>query len=264
MENMNLEIDAFVRAISVNIGTKHSILLGAGASITSGIPSAESCIWEWKRAIFLTNNPTLEKQFIELSLESVRKRIQEWLDGKQKYPELNSEDEYGFYIEECYKPIELRRKYFEEKIRHASPHIGYQLLSLLAEAELFDTVWTTNFDSLVSRAAANFELTPIEIGIDTQERLLRTPSKGELICVSLHGDYRYDKLKNTLQEVQSQEEKLINGLISQTVDKPLVICGYSGRDKSIMDALTVAYSQGGRGALYWCGFGNNMPPRAKC
>lgn len=59
MENINLELDAFIRAISVNQGIKHSLLLGAGASITSGIPSAEYCIWEWKRAIFLTNNPTL-------------------------------------------------------------------------------------------------------------------------------------------------------------------------------------------------------------
>ena len=263
MKNKNLELDAFVRAISVNKGIKHSILLGAGASITSGIPSAENCIWEWKRAIFLSNNPTLEKQFAELSLESVRNRIQEWLDRKQEYPKLGSVDEYGFYIEACYRSVENRRKYFEEKIRHARPHVGYQLLCLLAEAELIDVVWTTNFDSLVSRAAANFKLTPIEIGIDTQERLLRTPSKGELPSVSLHGDYRYDKLKNTLQEIQFQEQKLINGLTTQIIDKPLIVCGYSGRDKSIMDALKDAYSQKGQGTLYWCGFGSSITPNVE-
>ena len=128
----------------------------------------------------------------------------------------------------------------------------------MAEVELFDAVWTTNFDGLVARAAANFKLTSIEIGIDTQERLLRLPSKGELLCISLHGDYKYDNLKNTLQEVQTQEARLVNGLISQAIEKPLIVCGYSGRDKSIMDALTNAYSQKGQGILYWCGFGNNV------
>jgi hypothetical protein len=258
MEKPYLELDAFVRAIGVNQGVKHMFFLGAGTSITSGLPSAENCIWEWKRAIFLTNNPTLQKQFSELSLESVRMKIQEWLDQKQEFPSLYAEDEYSFYIEKCYPSIENRRKYFEEKIRLAKPHTGYQLLCLFAEAQLVDMVWTSNFDSLVSRTAANFKLTPIEIGIDTQERILRTPSKGELLCVSLHGDYKYDKLKNTSKEVRLQEKILIEALTDRVVKAPLIVCGYSGRDKSIIDALRSGYSQKGKGTLYWCGFGSNI------
>jgi hypothetical protein len=103
----------------------------------------------------------------------VRMKIQEWLDRKQEYPNINSDDEYSFYIEKCYPSVENRRKYFEEKVRLANPHIGYQLLCLFAESQLTDTVWTTNFDNLVSRTAANFKLTPIEVGIDTQERILK-------------------------------------------------------------------------------------------
>jgi hypothetical protein len=60
-----LGLDAFVRSIRINRATPHAFLIGAGASISSGLPSAESCIWEWKRAIFLTNNPGLETQFWE-------------------------------------------------------------------------------------------------------------------------------------------------------------------------------------------------------
>lgn len=258
MDKPYLELDAFIRAIGVNQGTKHMFFLGAGTSITSGLPSAENCIWEWKRAIFLTNHPTLQKQFSELSLESVRMKIQEWLDKKQEYPSLNSADEYSFYIEKCYSSVENRRKYFEEKIRFTKPHIGYQLLCLFAESQLVDTVWTTNFDGLVSRTAANYKLTSIEVGIDTKERILRMPSKGELLCVSLHGDYKYDKLKNTDQEVQSQETILVEALSNRLTKSPLIVCGYSGRDKSIMDALRAGYSQKGQGTLYWCGFGSNI------
>jgi hypothetical protein len=74
----SLSVDAFVRAIGVKSNTPSSLFLGAGASITSGIPSAALCIWEWKRDIFLTNNPGLEEQFSELSLPSVKNRIQRW------------------------------------------------------------------------------------------------------------------------------------------------------------------------------------------
>ena len=77
----------------------HNLFLGAGASITSGMPSAQMCIWEWKRDIFLTNNIGLETQFSELSLASVRERIQRWLDRQGHYPAQGAPDEYGVYIE---------------------------------------------------------------------------------------------------------------------------------------------------------------------
>ena len=76
--------------------------LGAGASVSSGVPSAEKCIWEWKRNIFVTSNPGIEGQFSELSLSSVRERIQKWLDQQRIYPSIGNDNEYGFYIEKCY------------------------------------------------------------------------------------------------------------------------------------------------------------------
>ena len=72
-----LALDAFVRAVGIKKNTPHALFLGAGASITSDIPSAGMCIWEWKRDIFLTNNPGLEDQFAELSLPSVKKTYSE-------------------------------------------------------------------------------------------------------------------------------------------------------------------------------------------
>src|SRR5438105_12632204 len=75
-DDLTLTLDAFVRSIGVKRSAPHAFFLGAGASVSSGMPSAEKCIWEWKRQIFLTNNPGLEDQFSELSLEGVRRRIQ--------------------------------------------------------------------------------------------------------------------------------------------------------------------------------------------
>ena len=39
-----LQLDEFLRSLKQNIDMPHSLLLGAGASIESGIPSAADCI----------------------------------------------------------------------------------------------------------------------------------------------------------------------------------------------------------------------------
>src|SRR5436305_5406575 len=52
--DMTLSLDALVRSVALRSSEPHSLFLGAGASITSGVKSAENCIWEWKRQIFIT------------------------------------------------------------------------------------------------------------------------------------------------------------------------------------------------------------------
>lgn len=252
MNNVILPLDAFIRSVGVSRTTPHALFLGAGASITSGIPSAQMCIWEWKRNIFLTNNVGLESQFSELSLASVRRRIQRWLDRQAIYPANGAPEEYSVYIEACYPIPDSRRSYFQEKVRIAKPHIGYQLLGPLASQALIKSVWTTNFDQLVGRAMAPNNIMPIEVGIDSAHRVIRTTKTGELIIVSLHGDYRYDQLKNTADEIKRQESDLQLGLIEELKDSPVIILGYSGRDESIMSTLSRGVEQKGAGSLYWC------------
>ena len=259
-DDIVLSLDAFIRSIGVKRATPLSVFVGAGASVSSGLPSAEMCIWEWKRSIFLTNNPGLEDQFAEVSLPGIRRRIQKWLDGLGRFPTEGTPEEYGFYIRQCFPIAEDRRAYFQGKVRKARPHVGYQLLCHLAEANLIRSVWSTNFDGLAARAAAPFSLTPLEVGIDSQQRLTRPPAKGELLCISLHGDYRYDALKNTPEELQTQEAALRKALIEETGSVPLVVVGYSGRDQSVMEALHAAYAEPGTGVLYWCGFSDGDPP----
>ena len=51
-ENLYLEFDAFLRSIKQNLDGSFGVLLGAGASISSGIQSANDCIWDWKFLIY--------------------------------------------------------------------------------------------------------------------------------------------------------------------------------------------------------------------
>jgi hypothetical protein len=197
--------------------------------------------------------------------------MQSWLD-RNGYPEkirrwaaANGLEgppesyEYGFYIEECYPVPGHRRQFFQNAVKGIKPHVGYKLACLLAKANLIRSVWTTNFDGLTAKAAANFPITPIEIGIDSQARLDRMPQLGELLCVALHGDYRYDLLKNTPPELQAQEAHLEEQFMAMAENTNLIVSGYSGRDRSIMDMFHKAYSRKGAGALYWCGVGDAEP-----
>jgi hypothetical protein len=260
--DLTLSLDALVRAVSLRRAEPHSLFLGAGASITSGIPSAESCIWEWKRQIFITQNVGLEAQFRDTSLPSVRERIQRWLDKEGHYPPGGSAKEYGFYVEQCYPIADDRRAYFERLRSGTEPFVGYRGVALLAKHDVIKAVWTTNFDSLGAQAATAGAVAVVEAGLDSAHRV-RRPSAGELLHVALHGDYRYDALKNTDEETRKQDADLRAALVEHCRDATVIVSGYSGRDASVMEALRSAYSQAGAGRLYWCGFDEETPAHVR-
>jgi hypothetical protein len=247
-----LDLDALVRSVAVNTNQPMSLLVGAGSSISSGIPSAERCIWEWKQDIFATNNPTLREIVGEISLSASKRRIQNWLDGRGGYPALGADTEYSFYAEACYPTARDRRGFFEKYIKAARPFLGYKLLPLLIRNDVIRSVWTTNFDGLPARACAAANVPCVEIGMDTQHRVLAPAGRGSLRLISLHGDYRYDELKNTETELQEQEAQLRNALVHDIGEHDLLVVGYSGRDQSLMKALLDAYLGDQAGRLYWC------------
>lgn len=251
-----LNYDAFIRSIKRNIDSPLIFLLGAGASISSGIKSAQDCIWDWKRDILITKNPNTSELYKNLKEDSVKQAIQRWLDNEGIYPRLNDPDEYSFYAEKAYPIADDRRKYFQSLFNQKEPYVGYKLLCLLNSAGIVKSIWSTNFDGLVVKAAYQMNLTPIEITLDSADRIHRNESKNELLYIALHGDYKYDLLKNTNNELDTQNDLFISTLTRYLIDKNLVVCGYSGRDKSLMEALKNAYSQKGTGRLYWCGYGH--------
>lgn len=106
-----LQLDEFLRSIKQNIDTPHSLLLGAGASIESGIPSAADCIWDWKREIYLSQNPGAIGNFDNSKSEAVRRVIQRWIDSQNIYPAENSAEEYSYFAEKAY-PIADNLKCF--------------------------------------------------------------------------------------------------------------------------------------------------------
>lgn len=254
-----LKFDEFIRSLKQNKDTTHSLLLGAGASVESGIPSAFECIWDWKHEIFISQNPTAADSFKNVKVDNVRIAIQTWLDSQMIYPPANSDEEYSFFAEKAYPIDDDRRKYFQHLTENKNPSLGYHLTAMLAEMGWIKSVWTTNFDGLSVKTAHQYSLTPVEVTLESQKRIHRPDVNKELLCVALHGDYKYGALKNTATELDSQSDVLINALQYELAKRNLIVIGYSGRDKSLMAALKDAYSQPGAGRLYWCGYGTNCP-----
>lgn len=250
-----LDITQFIRAVGVNKNSPHSFFIGAGASISSGVKSAYDCIWEWKRQIFISSNPGLEKLFPDGSSHAAQSKIQIWLDAQGRYPKRDAPGEYSFYANEAFPIPSTRKSFFQSISKDAKPSAGYHLLCLLARDRVIRKIWTTNFDHLVAKASASYNLTPIEIGLDSTHRVDRVSTEGELLINALHGDYRYDQLKNTEAELQSQDSTLKRKFIEDTASSHVIVVGFSGSDESIMEAFRQAYSISGQGRLYWCGYG---------
>lgn len=252
-----LQFDEFLRAINISKNETYSLLLGAGCSITSDIPSAEDCIWEWKKSIYKSNNSTVTNWIENHRSPKVKNTIQHWLDNQGGYPERGSTEEYTFYAKKCYPKEEHRRKYFQEISSNKKPSIGYKAIPILAKQGILDSVWTTNLDELIVTACAGSGVQSIEISLDSVQRLKqRSQNRNELPVIKLHGDFKYGELKNTVEELKNQDETFRKKLIEYLRDKHLIVVGYSGRDASLMDALKEAYSLSGGGMLYWCGYGN--------
>ena len=79
-----------------------------------------------------------------------------------------------------------------------------------------------------------------------------SPAWGEksgLVSVAMHGDYRYDQLRNTPSELREADARLREHLALHIRDTPLIVVGYSGRDESVMATLENAYSQTGSGSV---------------
>lgn len=258
---------ALIRSMAVKSPCDFMWLLGAGASVTSGIKTASQCTWTWKRQLFLTAHPTVAPDLLsDITDRRVQQRIQHWLDSLPGTPPLHDPGEYAHFVERCYPRAEDRRRYFEGVVRVGRPGPGYRLLGRLVEQGHFRWFWTTNFDDMLARSVPQDCPRPLRrYGMDTLSRLRSAAERDDYVnVVHLHGDYRYDTLRNTSDELRALDAEYASELSRLGVELPLLVVGYSGCDESVMSALEATYSRPGRGAIYWLVVAGSEPsPRVR-
>lgn len=230
--------EQFIRNYSVMADGEVDFFLGAGASIASGIPTGGDLIWEFKRALYCSECGISTEKYKDLALPSTRKMLQEYFDRKEGYPEQYAPEEYSFYFEQCYSDPLARKRFIERIVSDRKPSIGYLCLAEAVAQGKVKNVWTTNFDSLLENALNQlYPINNVLVCSEAKRDSIHSLNPQYAVIGKLHGDYRYDWLRNTESELQQLEGKLKEYAASQLVDKQMVVIGYSGNDESIMSFL---------------------------
>lgn len=234
-------------------GLRPTVLLGAGASVTSGIPLAgetaeRAAKWAWCQAH-------------GKSLEDIRIRRSDywpWLCGQPWYSEEKPIDQqYPAVIENLLGVKRSRREFFEKLISPGvPPSIGYRCLARILNEGFVSTVLTTNFDHCLEEARTLENKPHMLVPIRTESDLVRfttSPSAPQLIY--LHGSVEHYSDKNLVEETNSLPGGITERLIPILRDHPILVIGYRGGETSIMKDLfldhvgdTLSFSNG----IYWC------------
>jgi NAD-dependent SIR2 family protein deacetylase len=239
--------------------------LGAGASFASGIPTANAMIWEFKRQLYCTAERVGVASCADLNDPVVQERLQRFCDGKRRFPARYSAEEYAAYFEAAYPDPADRHRYVLRAVRDGKPSYGHVVLGSLLLMAAARIVWTTNFDTVVEDAAipllegsARLTVATLETADVARTALLE---RRDPVVVKLHGDFRSKQLKNIERELRDQDETLRRSFIEECQRSGLAVIGYSGRDHSVMDALTeaIAAGRGFPSGLFWF-YREDAPP----
>lgn len=222
----------------------YNLFLGAGCSVSSGIRPASKLTEEWMRELY--------ERFKGEKPSSVEEAEQFFIEKHSNW--YNKESAYSSLFEKTYEFPTQRRRFVEKEVGNALPAIGYAYLTSLVGYKFFNTIFTTNFDDLINEAFYQFSNSrPLLCAHDSSIRSISITSKRPKI-IKLHGDYLFDDIKSTLRETESLEQNTKEKLIEYCKEFGLIVVGYAGNDKSIMDVLDFLTKQDNflKNGVYWC------------
>ena len=217
----------------------YTLLLGAGCSVTSGVSTGVDLIKQWKNEIYSSEN------YENLSEEDFWKEQFQWYDSRNPYSSL---------FQKKYDLPRQRRIFVENEVAGKNPAIGYAYLIKLIENNYFNTIFTTNFDDLINEAFYRFSSQrPIVCAHDSSISSITVTSKRPKI-IKLHGDYLFDDIKSTLRETESLNDNMKAKFIEFAKDHGLIVIGYAGNDRSVMDILSMLLQKEDyyKHGIYWC------------
>lgn len=235
--------------------------LGAGASAASGIPTGYAMIRDFKAQIFCRET-NLSKREIDTADPIWIERIDAFFRQTSLLPPDGDPTEYARAFEAVYPQPRHRRQYIDDAISKGTPCYGHKVLGSLIAAGKVDCVFTTNFDPFIEESAhsANAIMPvvdqnrPTVAAIDSAERAMRCLNESDWPLVAkLHGDYQSIAIKNTGSELEEQDARMRHMLVEAGKRFGMIFVGYSGRDASIMEALSAVLDAPSPfpNGLYW-------------
>jgi NAD-dependent SIR2 family protein deacetylase len=244
----------------------YTLFLGAGASVSSGIPAVNRMVREWKIQLFRDGGGErrgmTNQQFSEALSAWEKTEYDVW---RQRYTD-SDETEYAALFSHFYQHPKERQMYIEKVVQKGRPTFGYLYLAGLIQARRFNRVLTTNFDDLLHDALTQYYQTkPIVCAFDSAVAGIRIASRRPKI-IKLHGDFLYDNIKNVRHELKALDTNMEEKLYEMCKDSGLIVVGYAGRDESVMAPIRDMLRKPNylNLGLHWClhadGSGHLEPP----
>ena len=158
------------------------------------------------------------------------------------FPAEGNSAEYTSYFEKIFgEDKEKQRQYLRAILSedNVTLSVGNRVLGALLGMAQCRAIFTTNFDSVMERAVAEVSRRSLSAyhleGARSANKALNN-EEYPLYC-KLHGDFRYDSIKNLSADLASQNADLSQCLANAANRFGLIVAGYSGRDESIMGLL---------------------------
>lgn len=238
--------------------------LGAGASRSAGLPTATDLLWDMKRRYYCREeNQEISRQ--EMQVDAIKTKIQAFVESKG-FPKLWDDEEYPA----CFQKIfgddrERQRKYIAAKLSedNISLSVGHRVLGAMLASGLARATFTTNFDTVIEKAVAEVagrSLAAFHIeGAKCANDALNN-EEYPLYC-KLHGDLRYDSIKNLPKDLAEQNAQLSQCMINAANRFGFVVTGYRGRDASVMELFRGALAAPNPfpHGLFWTGMKGSDP-----
>ena len=249
MSYEELSINGFIQEIKdVSDGhhpRKFCFVLGAGASISSGIKSGQELVDIWDDKLRIRNKSS-------------------YLKWRSEYG-ITDENKYSFYsqyYEHYYKRHPNDGYNFLEKLmENAIPSAGYVILSYLLSQTKNNVVITTNFDHLTEDAINYYTQTmPMVIGHESLSHYISKPINRPTV-IKIHRDLLFDPA-NTVNEVDKLHDNWKKALDTILSEYHPIFIGYAGNDNSLMNYLIEQGEKFADDRLccpYWMLYGNEKP-----
>jgi hypothetical protein len=241
--------------------TRPVVLLGAGASFSSGVPTAAELVQQIVRLGCAIEKFGDERRILHVTPTDTKSycQKQDWWKPDQVA------DCFPYAVESILTPPERRRRHLIKWTKHQRISTGYDALAKIVSRRLCWTVLTTNFDSLIIDSLGPYRMQLREI-LElnrTRDDLSRFKSHNRCQIVYLHGAVDYYTDCNLIDETQKLNSKLAEKIWPLLSEAPLIVVGYRGSEPSIMEHLLgrgLEKCDGFKHGIFWCHRGGSLHP----
>ncbi|WP_156681160.1 hypothetical protein [Sphingomonas profundi] len=232
------------------------LLLGAGASFSSGVPMAAPSVMRLAKRVYAD-------RVLGGSVLPEQVKLAEWQSWLQSHSWFIRGDDrlaenFPLVVEHLLVPREYRARLLLDLLRPVNGvGPGYRRLAELVMRGIVRTILTPNFDTCLPDALNDLRPHIRHVAEVNQVpgdlRQFSLYNRAQIVW--LHGKAEQYTDRNEQGETERLDPRLVKQLVPLLENSPLVVIGYRGFEPSIMESLlgrNAKAAQRYKNGIYWC------------